>query len=529
MRRAAVFLLAAVGCGQQVIDVPLIVGPDTASVLVLADDGDRIGAFAQDTGDDVVQLSILDSYIGSYPIELTAFLYAAPLSATGLPAGELETGSGYPIPRAPTTLRAVVRGGTYEAFKPIDAGEIPAPLATLRLPRVLTVDQCIDSGGCFDLDSPAPDACVAICPEPPEPEMPTPPAPIESPCPSGSFAEGLPSPVVYVQPGESITQAAATAPPGATIALAKGTFDEAATLPDGAVLAGACAAESRVSGLTMNRASIRHVSVGSSVVTQNGDVDISDATLGGDAHALILEGGAVATLRRVVVEQTTESALYLPEVDARLHLQDVVVRDIGFAGRLANGIHQERQTAVRAERVSLEHIANKAIDVDAARATLTDIFIRDSGADDCESCSGLCAFKTSSVTVSRMHVVRSRGRGLMAKDPGCAVGATDILIEGSLPSPECTTMDPNGAARVGQCASATDGGSLDVSRFLIRGCQGLGVRVEHLFAGGQTDILLSDGEIADNPTGVELLLDDYPISRVANRVRFVDNVVNVVR
>ncbi len=268
------------------------------------------------------------------------------------------------------------------------------------------------------------------------------------------------------------------------------------------------------------------VQVSSSILT----ADVPDCSEMVPGNGVRVGGGSMVELSRSIVARTTGSAIYLPEAGGTVVLTDVSIRDVGFQGRLANGIHLEPETTLLAERVSVMRTGNKAIDIDGARASLYDIEIRDSGLDDCEVCSGICAFKTSSVTVDWLEVVDSRGRGLMAKDAGCMLSAGDVHLTGAMPSPPCTTMNPNGAARVGQCASATDGGSLEIFRFSIEACGALGVRVEQLFdLEAETSVLLSDGDIKDNPTGIELLVAGYPLQRIANRVRYLDNSVNVVR
>src|SRR5687767_1423412 len=160
--------ILSIGCSRtSAIELSLV--SEGKSVLIAVDDGEQIRAFGYDAG-DAVKIELVDPYVGTYPLELTAFSYRATLDAFGLRAGEIaQTGNGIPIP-AGELERSVVRGDMVEDWIPIE--ELGDRLAAVRLESSLTDPvQCLDRGRCFDLEGAGPDACVD-CPAPPMPADP---------------------------------------------------------------------------------------------------------------------------------------------------------------------------------------------------------------------------------------------------------------------------------------------------------------------------------------------------------------------
>ncbi len=188
---------------------------------------------------------------------------------------------------------------------PWEAGAVPveAPNFTCRPGWTSTT---LDNGG--TICEPWPTGTREVCASPTAMQLPGTSGCVEvgEACPAGDWPEALPaSGVWYVAPGGtgdgtsaetpmgSVAAAVAAAGPGDTVALAKGTYDEAVTVTGQVTIRGACAAETKLTSSTITEFD--------AVVTEDGgdltlrDVQVSDSTgmgLAGYGGTVNLDGVA---------------------------------------------------------------------------------------------------------------------------------------------------------------------------------------------------------------------------------------------
>jgi hypothetical protein len=250
----------------------------------------------------------------------------------------------------------------------------------------------------------------------------------------------------------------------------------------------------------------------------------------GDGVRILAE--AHARISRTIIERTAGAGVLIEEARSAADLSDVLIRDVTLSpqGLSANGVHLESNTEVTLARARFERIAGKAIDVDGATAELADITIDDMGSGDCHQCSGVCAFASAQVEGERILVRNTRGRAIGCRGTGCGIDVREVRIEDAIQSGECRFENPNSTPRLGQGVVSAESSSVEISRFVISGCTGAGVALEEFDPESfGTTLFVSDGAITGNASGAHLQVPEYPLARVANRVIYRDNRVNVVR
>ncbi len=155
--------------------------------------------------------------------------------------------------------------------------------------------------------------------------------PVGAACPSGDFPASLPvdRPVVYVHAGSSgdgtrsrpfgtIAQAVATAPEGATIAIAKGSYVETIVLDRSLDLAGACAAETILGGAATSDPAI--------AISGAHTVSLRDLQLGAaDSHGVEVRDGATLTVDGCAF---TSVRTGLTLLGATVRASRIVLRDV---------------------------------------------------------------------------------------------------------------------------------------------------------------------------------------------------------
>ncbi len=160
--------------------------------------------------------------------------------------------------------------------------------------------------------------------------------PLGPACPAGDFAADLPATgVLYVAtsaapggdgsrgaPFGTIADALRAATPGTVVAVGKGTWDEAITVPAGVTLEGACVAETRIAPTSTTS------SAAGAVVAGNGDV-VRNITISGSRPGFVIEGVS-AQVRDVVVDGTTVGVAAIS--GATLDAGGLVVRNIAGHG-----------------------------------------------------------------------------------------------------------------------------------------------------------------------------------------------------
>ncbi|MCB9596867.1 MAG: hypothetical protein H6719_29360 [Sandaracinaceae bacterium] len=156
-------------------------------------------------------------------------------------------------------------------------------------------------------------------------------APIGAACPTDEWAEPPASgAAVYVRAGATggsgtraapygtIADAIVRAPPGATLLLARGTYDETLDVFGGLTVRGACAAETILAPS----------SGGITVRAAERGITLTDVTIRPASDATAVEVTGELTLRSVVVERAVDEAILVVDGGA-LDASRIAVRDIG--------------------------------------------------------------------------------------------------------------------------------------------------------------------------------------------------------
>lgn len=308
-------------------------------------------------------------------------------------------------------------------------------------------------------------------------------APIGGACPSGDFADELPADAIHVRPGGSgdgsagapfgtIAQGISAWRAGRTIALAKGTYDEAVRLPVGATLRGACARETR---LTLSSSF-----AGQSVIALEGGA-VSDLTVAEtDAAGVLVRRGEV-TLERVVVDRATTFGVIVG--GGRLTARELVVRGIAPGGDGSGGFGLiVDDAAAGLERAVLEeNTLAGAIVTAGATLELTDVAARD--ATGARLGAGFISQDGGTISGRRVEVTRSTGAGLLS-NAGGGYALEDVVVR-----------DVTGAP-MGWALSAL--GEVSLTRAWLSGAQGTGVQVGEGGRIALTDVVV-DG-VREHPT-----------------------------
>ena len=160
-----------------------------------------------------------------------------------------------------------------------------------------------------------------------------------------------------------------------------------------------------------------------------------------------------------------------------------------------------------------------------ARVVVSDVTIRGTEAD-ASGLAGVGIAVASSegsglpgeVVGERLAVVGNRAIGILGWEGG-TVRLTDVVVTGTRPTAcsETGRCGPGGSA-----AAAYLGGQIDLRRFLLADSAQCGVQ---LARGGTID--LHEGTVAHNPCGANVQTEGFDISRLLDRVRWVDNATNL--
>jgi uncharacterized membrane protein (UPF0136 family) len=264
---------------------------------------------------------------------------------------------------------------------------------------------------------------------------------VGSPCPAADWADDLPIdvPILFVREGEAtvgdgtrelpfglISDATTAAGPGTIIALSKGTFDEDVELGEGVTLWGACVAE------TLVTCSVVSTDL-PTILVSGADTVLRGLRVGGDrAGVAVRDGGASVLVEGVVVEGAQGAGVM---VDAgRATLRDLVVRDTRPApdGTLGAGIDVGTGAQVDVTRAVIERnrLAAAYVGDAGTRVTLSDVDLRDTQAraSDGAAGRGLNVQFGARVDVLRAVIERNRDVGVFAMSAGSEVTLTDVVV-----------------------------------------------------------------------------------------------------
>jgi hypothetical protein len=409
-RGLIVLAFTLVACSPRV-DLTPPLGPGTRAVIMIVETPD--GRLLEAIDRDQAPVRTLD--IGNQgDLEIWSLAYAVPLQDLNLRAGPLAidgAGSPLPVPRAIHHTR--VGGSDASAWQ--EDTELPERLRELRVADI-SVESCLEGGGCMFRRVPEVLSCVSPCPRPVEPLPPAPPqpprldqcldgwsvsqkdglrvcepgptAPID--CPSGEglwpgrsactplghlcqgrYSSALPvgTPIRYVDPEapaggdgslaapyQRLVTALSAAPAGAVLALAQARFDERLVMTADRRVIGACP------GGTILAPPLRDGLP--TVQITGGRVELEDLTIEVDGFGVLINGGA-ASLRGIeLVGQTSGTGISAS--GARLDLFQVRIHDVFF------GVLVEGGDSTHLQAVSLEDVAGEGVLVGQVPSLVTD-------------------------------------------------------------------------------------------------------------------------------------------------------------
>ncbi|RLB45629.1 MAG: hypothetical protein DRJ42_29520 [Deltaproteobacteria bacterium] len=407
---------------------------------------------------------------------------------SGAPDGELDSGSdsGVPGPNIPWLA---------EGVPPIMLAPCPEGW------REVTVN------GVSECD-PYPEAGPATC-EAGEAHFPGESGcrPIGEACPTGDYADSLPTPpptdgsVIYVKAGAAAGGDGSYAmpygalseirwtwlSPGATVALAKGTYEGTLHVKEGVRIVGACVRETRVTGDTDPDSSV------ATTINGVGEARVENLTIGGAAQeGLRTTGGHSITLEGVLVERTRGVGIAIANPDSVVTLRDAVIRDTqpraGDDG-FGQGINIQSGAQLSATRLLVQ--SNRTTGIlaahDATTVNLTDSVVRDTQpqASDGGFGTGIAIQYGAQLSATRLLVQGNHGGGVFANGDGTAVNLADTIIR--------DTASRANDGLFGNGIELQDGAQLFAARLVIRGNRSGGI-----FADGDgTAVDLTDTVVRD--------------------------------
>ncbi|MCC7536804.1 MAG: hypothetical protein IT379_11350 [Deltaproteobacteria bacterium] len=205
----------------------------------------------------------------------------------------------------------------------------------------------------------------------------------------------------------------------------------------------------------VSRAAVRCHGIGTRCTVE--DAGVGDA--GNDGIAIV--DGAMATLRRVVIEGTQSAGLYLLSSDTTA--SDLVVRDVTRrAAGTAFGL-SVHFSAADLTRLLVERTEDTGLHIaDMSRVQLTDGVVRDVAADGTLA-RGILVAEQSRITLSRVAMLRCQDEALASDGESSIASGADLWIVGG------------GSGPIGGVSS--DAGSLTLDEMRIEGVAGAGVVV----------------------------------------------------
>ncbi|MEM1416496.1 MAG: hypothetical protein AAGH15_16415 [Myxococcota bacterium] len=355
--------------------------------------------------------------------------------------------------------------------------------------------------------------------------------PIGAPCGDGPFAalgDLDPAIVRYVDaaresgdgtlaaPFPTLAEALDTAPSGATLMLAAGTYEVDRFWPRGVSMRGRCAAlTSLVAEAGVTRAAVIDVAAGTEGFALE-NVRIGPAPIAGVA----LRGGGPVTLRGVRIAEVTDRGLHLA-AGAAAEAEDLAIEDTQTpsgtadpeAQGLGRGLDLSGGSTLRARRVTLDRNRRQAAFAGGAGTTLEleDIAVADTRARESDGFFGvgLFAFEGARLEARRALLVRQRQTGVVARGPSTELDLSDVVIRDT----ESRAAD----GRLGSAVLVIGEASLNLRRALLERNRHVGIAVEQGASVLLTDLAVRDtrGDAATGGfgIGINLLLGSAVLER----------------
>ncbi len=324
--------------------------------------------------------------------------------------------------------------------------------------------------------------------------------PVGDACPPGDWPVGLPgSAVVYVkadaptggngtlaQPYSQISEVSwSSLTVGATVALAKGTYEGALPVRAGVTVIGACARETILTGLAAPVPAVVTVaSRGEAAVLRN--LTIADAPQRG----VRVDGGRALSLRGVVVARVRDAALEVTGRDTVVVLEDTVLRDTdadALAGTSGPGLTVADGAQLDATRLLVSGNQDVGVEVIGAgtEVTLVDAVVQDTRHLNGSGGIGVDVRGGAYFTATRLLVSGNRSAGIFAGEMGTRVMLTDVVAHGTRPA------ERDGSLGFG--AVAMGGAHLEATRLKVSESHGVGIFID----GAGSTCLLADVVVRD--------------------------------
>jgi hypothetical protein len=287
-------------------------------------------------------------------------------------------------------------------------------------------------------------------------------------------------------------------------------------------------------------------------------------------HGLVAWDGAQVTGRRIDVSRSSQTGLTSQGEQASLDLEDLVVTDtnpIGLGAEYADGVGLGvgGDSTANVRRALLARTTEAALAIDSVQARLIgeDITVIDTVAGSGPTGLAVACTAGAEADLTRMHVSGSAGGGVsvmgtvrladVTVEETASIGVARfdgwglaVMGEGRVDAERLVLRGQfvmglavwNGGRFVGRdiqiletrgildvatgVIAAGDGSSVDLTSFRVGAADVCGLQV-----GAGSTIDLHDGEVRGNPIGVNVQDPDFEIPRLQDGVRYIDNGTNL--
>lgn len=268
--------------------------------------------------------------------------------------------------------------------------------------------------------------------------------PIGRPCPDGAWPEGLEGleqPIVYVDDDgplvgggrtperalRTLAAGLAAAEAGGLVVVAKGTYNEVVTVPDGVTVRGACAAETLIApSLPFGRA----LDEGVLTLAEGATGGLEDVTVTTSAPlaGVVVPAGATLDVQGVEVRQTSNAGVIVGMTGA-LNAAGLLISDIRRAedGTEGFGLLAGLDAQVALSRSVVRGASAVGLGLGGSRATLVDVAVRGTREAGGE---GIGVLITGGATVDATRLVcdDNQSAGIVAAEAGTALTLTDGVV-----------------------------------------------------------------------------------------------------
>jgi hypothetical protein len=311
-------------------------------------------------------------------------------------------------------------------------------------------------------------------------------APVGAACPSGEYANALPAdtPIIYVDddaapggdgslaaPYAALSDVDFRATGGAVVALAKGSYAGPIAADAGTLIVGACAPETRLTGVAGPIMQVVAVNDPGAPVTLR-NLAIVDAP----QMAVYVSAGRSAVLEGVWISGATDAGILVEGADASVTARDLVIAGSRpVAGMFGTGVVALAGARFEAAGLIVADNLDAGLAAVGSQTTvsLTDAAIVDTrgtvaGADG----RGIAVQDGASFTATRVLVEGNHSFGVFATDTGTTVTLTESIVRATDPQVEDGLF--------GRGLDVESGATLEASRVVVADNHDIGIFVAGL-------------------------------------------------